>query len=95
MLVPSPNVPPSNGSVTEVVVTVVLAVLVCVVAAILLNTGFYRDLWVFWFCFVVGTAHFSLIKVRWGEREGGKEGREMKQLLYTSERVQLMYYSGT
>ena len=47
----------------EVTVTVVLAMLVCVVAGLLLSTGFYRDFWAFWFCFVVATAHFSLIKV--------------------------------
>ena len=45
------------------VVTVVLAVLVCIVAGLLLATGFYRDFWIFWFCFVVATAHFSLVKV--------------------------------
>jgi hypothetical protein len=43
-------------------VTVVLAVLVCIVAGLLLATGFYRDFWIFWFCFVVATAHFSLVK---------------------------------
>lgn len=54
---------PSNVTVMEMIVTVFLAVLVCVVACLLLNTGFYRDFWSFWFCFVVATAHFSLIKV--------------------------------
>ena len=53
----------SNVTVKEVVFTVVLAVLVCVMAGLLLSIQFYRDFWVFWFCFVVGTAHFSLIKV--------------------------------
>ena len=55
--------PISNVTVKEVVLTVVLAVLVCVMAGLLLSIQFYRDIWVFWFCFVVGTAHFSLIKV--------------------------------
>ena len=54
---------PSNVTVLEVVVTVVLAVAVCAVAGLLMATGFYRDFWAFWFCFVVATAHFSLVKV--------------------------------
>ena len=52
-----------NVKVVEAMVTVLLAVLVCIVAALLLATGFYQDFWAFWFCFVVATAHFSLIKV--------------------------------
>ena len=55
---------PSNVTVVELCVTVFLAVMVCVVAGLLLGTGFYRDFWAFWFCFVVATAHFSLVKVR-------------------------------
>jgi len=48
----------------EVGLTIVLAVLVCVVAALLLSLiDFYQGFWAFWFCYVVGTAHFSLIKV--------------------------------
>ena len=43
---------------------VLLAVLVCIVAGLLLNIGFYKNFWVFNLCWVVGTAHFSLIKVR-------------------------------
>ena len=60
---PSP-LPPSNVTWWEVAVTVVLATLVCVVAALLFNINYYRDFWAFWFCFVVATAHFSLVKVR-------------------------------
>ena len=66
----SPNSPPlslsllpSNVTLLEVGVTVLLAVMVCAVAGLLLATGFYRDFWAFWFCFVVATAHFSLVKV--------------------------------
>ena len=54
----------SNVTWIEVVFTVCLAVGVCVVAALLLSlVDFYQGFWVFWFCFVVGTAHFSLVKV--------------------------------
>ena len=47
----------------EATTTVILATLVCVIAALMFNINFYQDFWVFWFCFVVGTAHFSLVKV--------------------------------
>lgn len=55
-----------NRNVTwkEVLGTVFLATMVCVIAALLLSiVEFYEGFWVFWLCFVVGTAHFSLIKV--------------------------------
>lgn len=54
---------PSNVTLKELLLTVVLAVVVCIVAGLLLATGFYQDFWAFWFSFVVATAHFSLIKV--------------------------------
>ena len=52
-----------NISMLESFSSVLLAVLVCVVAGLLLNIGFYKNFWVFNLCWVVGTAHFSLIKV--------------------------------
>ena len=54
---------PSNVTWWEATTTIILATLVCVIAALLFNVNFYQDFWVFWFCFVVGTAHFSLVKV--------------------------------
>ena len=53
-----------NISIYESMSGVVLAVLVCVVTALLLNIGFYKNFWVFTLCYVVGGAHFSLLKVR-------------------------------
>lgn len=48
----------------EVFGTVFLATMVCVIAALLLSVvDFYQGFWAFWLCFVVGTAHFSLVKV--------------------------------
>ena len=52
-----------NISMLESFSSVLLAVLVCVVAGLLFNIGFYKNFWVFNLCWVVGTAHFSLIKV--------------------------------
>ena len=53
-----------NVSKVEVLLTITLAVLVCVIGALLLTTtNFFRDFWVFWLCFVMATAQFSLIKV--------------------------------
>ena len=54
----------SNVTWVEALSTVGLAVGVCIVAALLLSlVQFYQGFWIFWFTFVVGTAHFSLIKV--------------------------------
>ena len=52
-----------NISMLESLSGVMLAVLVCVVVGLLLNIGFYKNFWVFNLSWVVGTAHFSLIKV--------------------------------
>lgn len=52
-----------NISMLESFSGVLLAVLVCVVAGLLLNIDFYKNFWVFNLCWVIGTAHFSLIKV--------------------------------
>lgn len=52
-----------NVSKVEVLLTITLAVLVCVIGALLLTTtNFFRDFWVFWLCFVMATGQFSLIK---------------------------------
>ncbi len=57
--------PPSNVTWSEALGTVLLATLVCVVGALLLSlVDFYHGVTVVIFCFVVATAHFSLIKVR-------------------------------
>ena len=56
--------PRSNVTWTEALGTVFLATMVCVIAALLLAlTEFYYGFSAFWFCLVVATAHFSLVKV--------------------------------
>ena len=53
-----------NVTGVEASATVLMALLVCVVAALLLSlVDFYQGFWAAWFCFVVATAHFSLVKV--------------------------------
>ncbi len=57
--------PLSNVTWTEALGTVLLASLVCVVGALLLSlVDYYQGVTVVIFCYVVATAHFSLIKVR-------------------------------
>ena len=48
----------------EAVVSVLLAILVGVLGYWLLLSDFYKDFWIFVFCFVLAGCQFSLIKVR-------------------------------
>lgn len=48
----------------EAAVSVLLAVLVAVLGYWLLLADFFRDFWIFVFCFVLAGCQFSLIKVR-------------------------------
>lgn len=47
----------------EAVVSVLLAVLVAVLGYWLLLAEFFKDFWIFVFCFVLAGCQFSLIKV--------------------------------
>lgn len=47
----------------EAVVSVLLAVLVAVLGYWLLLADFFKDFWIFVFCFVLAGCQFSLIKV--------------------------------
>ena len=49
---------------TEAIVSVLLAVLVAVLGYWLLLADFFKDFWIFVFCFVLAGCQFSLIKVR-------------------------------
>ncbi|XP_070578980.1 pecanex-like protein 1 [Ptychodera flava] len=51
-----------NRSHIENVASIVLAVLVAVLGYCLLMKGFYKDFWIFWFCFVIASCQYSLIK---------------------------------
>lgn len=48
----------------EAVASVLLAILVAVLGYWLLLSDFYKDFWIFAFCFVLAGCQFSLIKVR-------------------------------
>lgn len=48
----------------EAVVSVLLAILVAVLGYWLLLSDFYKDFWIFVFCFVLAGCQFTLIKVR-------------------------------
>ncbi|XP_054257111.1 pecanex-like protein 1, partial [Macrosteles quadrilineatus] len=51
-----------NLTMTEMLLSLFLAVLVSCLGAILLNLGFYRDVPAFIFCFVIASCQYSLIK---------------------------------
>lgn len=46
----------------ENVASVVLSMLVAGLAAVVLSAGYYRDIWMFLFCFVVAGCQYSLLK---------------------------------
>ncbi|XP_053700962.1 pecanex-like protein 1 [Synchiropus splendidus] len=51
-----------NREVLENVLAVVLAVLVAFLGSVLLLHGFFTDIWVFQFCLVIASCHYSLLK---------------------------------
>lgn len=46
----------------ETFVTIFLAVMVAVLGSMVLNLGFYRDIYAFWFCFIMAGSQYSLLK---------------------------------
>ncbi|CAG9762516.1 unnamed protein product [Ceutorhynchus assimilis] len=51
-----------NLTIMETGLTVTLGVLVSVLGAIHLYLDFYQDVWAFWFCFIVASSQYSLLK---------------------------------
>ncbi|KAJ8719375.1 hypothetical protein PYW08_011550 [Mythimna loreyi] len=51
-----------NLTCKETFVTIVLAVMVAVLGSMVLNLGFYRDIYAFWFCFIMAGSQYSLLK---------------------------------
>ena len=51
-----------NLGATENIFSIVLAVLVGVLAAAILDSGYYYDLWIFIFCMVTASCQYSLLK---------------------------------
>ena len=52
-----------NKHALETAISILLAVLVAVLGYRLLAQDFFKDFWIFLFCFVVAGCQFSLVKV--------------------------------
>ena len=52
-----------RNTVIENVISVLLAAGVGILGALLLSNGFFKDFWIFVFCFVMGSCQYSLVKV--------------------------------
>lgn len=51
-----------NLTFKETFITIILAVMVAVLGSTVLNLGFYRDIYAFWFCFIIAGSQYSLLK---------------------------------
>ncbi|XP_059045383.1 pecanex-like protein 1 [Achroia grisella] len=51
-----------NLTFKETFITIFLAISVAVLGSLVLNVGFYRDIYAFWFCFIMAGSQYSLLK---------------------------------
>ncbi|XP_061376785.1 protein pecanex isoform X4 [Danaus plexippus] len=51
-----------NLTFKETFISIMLAVCVAVLGSMVLNLGFYRDIYAFWFCFIMAGSQYSLLK---------------------------------
>lgn len=51
-----------NLTFKETFVSIMLAVAVAALGSMVLNLGFYRDIYAFWFCFIMAGSQYSLLK---------------------------------
>ncbi|XP_072945543.1 pecanex-like protein 1 isoform X2 [Epargyreus clarus] len=51
-----------NLTFKETFISILLAVSVAVLGSMVLNLGFYRDIYAFWFCFIMAGSQYSLLK---------------------------------
>lgn len=51
-----------NLTFRETFISIILAILVSVLGSMVLNLGFYRDIYAFWFCFIMAGSQYSLLK---------------------------------
>lgn len=51
-----------NLTFKETFVSIMLAISVAVLGSMVLNLGFYRDIYAFWFCFIMAGSQYSLLK---------------------------------
>ncbi|XP_063385442.1 protein pecanex [Cydia fagiglandana] len=51
-----------NLTFKETFISILLAISVAVLGSMVLNLGFYRDIYAFWFCFIMAGSQYSLLK---------------------------------
>ncbi|KAG7302334.1 hypothetical protein JYU34_013834, partial [Plutella xylostella] len=51
-----------NLTFKETFISIVLAILVSILGSMVLNLGFYKDIYAFWFCFIMAGSQYSLLK---------------------------------
>ncbi|XP_068632284.1 pecanex-like protein 1 [Battus philenor] len=51
-----------NLTFRETFVSIILAIAVAVLGSMVLNLGFYKDIYAFWFCFIMAGSQYSLLK---------------------------------
>lgn len=51
-----------NLTFKETFITIILAIMVAVLGSMVLNLGFYKDIYAFWFCFIMAGSQYSLLK---------------------------------
>ncbi|CAK1583049.1 unnamed protein product [Parnassius mnemosyne] len=51
-----------NLTFKETFVSILLAIAVAVLGSMVLNLGFYKDIYAFWFCFIMAGSQYSLLK---------------------------------
>lgn len=51
-----------NLTFKDTFISIVLAILVAFLGSMVLNLGFYRDIYAFWFCFIMAGSQYSLLK---------------------------------
>lgn len=51
-----------NATFFETFITIILAIMVAVLGSMVLNFGFYKDIYAFWFCFIMAGSQYSLLK---------------------------------
>lgn len=51
-----------NLTFRETFISIMLAIMVSVLGSMVLNLGFYKDIYAFWFCFIMAGSQYSLLK---------------------------------
>jgi len=51
-----------NFLTAEAILSVILAAVVGLIGLLVLSSGLLHDIWTFWFCFVIASSQYSLVK---------------------------------